>query len=118
MDILCAKTTIDLTAFTNTQNVFITSIERLKELNQLDKASLSKILSAKPNIILYQSYREWQYIKGIIENCYELNTKVIFGYKLSWQDEIIIETTLENADNAIKGKDLNKHTIILIMPNI
>ncbi len=118
MNALCAKSKIDLTAFTNSQNIFITSIERLKDTAQFKQEEIEKILSTKPNIILYQSFRDWQFIKELLAENYKPNTRIIFAYKISWQDEIIIETTLENAETDIKGKELNKHTIIFILPNI
>lgn len=118
MNALCAKSKIDLTAFTNSQNIFITSIERLKDTAQFNKEEIKKIFSTKSNIVLYQSFREWQFIKTILAENYKPNTRIIFAYKISWQDEIIIETTLENAETDIKGKELNKHTIIFILPKI
>ena len=117
MNALCAKSKIDLTAFTNNQNIFTTSIERLKDTKQFKQEKFEKILSTKPNIIFYQSFRDWEFIKDLIADNYEPNTRIIFAYKISWQDEIIIETTLKNAEKEIKGKELNKHTIILILPN-
>lgn len=117
MNALCAKTKIDLTAFTNNQNIFTTSIERLKDTKQFKQEKFEKILSTKPNIIFYQSFRDWEFIKELLTENYEPNTRIIFAYKISWQDEIIIETSLENVEKDIKGKELNKHTIILILPN-
>ncbi len=117
MNALCAKSKIDLTAFTNSQNVFTTSIERLMDTGQFNQDKLRIILSANPNLVLYQSYREWPLIKQLLEENYNPNSRIIFAYKISWQDEIIIKTTLENADNDIRGMELNKHTIILIIPD-
>jgi len=117
MNALCAKSKIDLTSFTNSQNIFTTSIERLKDIRQFDENELDKILSTKPNIVFYQSFRDWELIKKLLIKNYETNTKIIFAYKISWKDEMIIKTDLENAEKDIKGKELNKHTIILILPN-
>lgn len=64
LNALCAKASIDLTALSKTQNTFITSIERQKELNKFDINSFNKNLSTKPNIVLYQSFREWGFIKN------------------------------------------------------
>lgn len=118
MNALCAHSKIDLTTFINSQNVFITSIERLKDTSQFSHEKISNIISTTPNIVLYQSFRDWEFIKVLIAENYKPNTKIVFAYKISWQDEIIIETTLENSERDIKGKQLNKHTIILILPNI
>lgn len=117
MNALCAKFKIDLTAFTSSQNILTTSIERLKDTKQFYKVKIEKILSTNPNIVFYQSYRDWNIIKELLDKYYSPNTKIIFAYKISWQDEIFIETTLENVKKDIKGKDLNKHTIILILSN-
>ena len=117
MNALCAKANIDLTAFANSQNIFTTSTERLKDTKQFKQEEIRKILSTKPNIIFYQSFRDWKFIKKLLTENYKPNTKIIFAYKISWQDEIIIETSLENVEKDIKGKELNKHTIILILPN-
>ena len=118
MNALCAKSKIDLTAFTNSQNIFTTSIERLKDIKQFNETEIKKILSTKPNIIFYQSYRDWQLIKELLAENYKPNTKIVFAFKISWKDEIIIETSLENAEKDIKGKELNKHTIIIILQKI
>jgi precorrin-6B methylase 1 len=45
LSILCAKKSIDLTTFSKTQNVFITSIERLRDLKCLNYTELKSILS-------------------------------------------------------------------------
>ena len=47
---------------------------------------------------------------------YNLKTKIVFAYKLSWNDEVIVNTTLQNVDNDIYNKELDKHTIIFIIP--
>jgi len=52
-------------------------------------------------------------IKALINKYYSPQTKIIFAYKISFSDEQIIETTLEKAEDSIKGMNINKHTIIL-----
>lgn len=117
MNALCAKSKIDLTAFTNSQNLFTTSIERLIDTEQFSYDELEMIFSTRPNLVLYQSFRNWNLIKKLLEKTYIPSTKIIFAYKISWQNELIINTTLKNVDNDIKDKEINKHTIILIIPN-
>jgi precorrin-4/cobalt-precorrin-4 C11-methyltransferase len=117
MNALCAEAKIDLTPFSNSQNIIITSIERLKDNNQFNFNEIETLLAQKSNLIFYQSFRDWFIIQELLVKHYAPETKIIFAYKISWHDEIIIETTLENAEKNIKGKELSKHTIILILPN-
>jgi precorrin-4 methylase len=117
---ICAKLSIDITSFSSNQNVFITSIERTRDRNQFNEKKIRKVCSTKPNIILYQSYRDWKLIKQIlISENYDSNTRIIFAYKVSWKDEEkIIDTTLQNTEKDLTNNRIEKHTIILILPNV
>jgi len=116
LNAICAISKIDLTSFTNSQNVFVTSIERLRDLNQFDNKELAKTFSSKPNLVLYQSYRDWYLIKKLITVYYSPKTRVIFAYKVSWKDEKIVESTIESIDKVLNNIELPKHTIIVIIP--
>ena len=118
LNAICANLKIDLTAFTNSQNVFVTSIERLRDIKQFEDKELEKIFSTKPNLILYQSYRDWHFIKKLIAHYYSPKTKVIFAYKVSWKDETIVESTIETIDRDLINIELPKHTIILIITEV
>lgn len=118
LNAICAISKLDLTSFTNSQNIFITSIERLRDTAQFSQAELEKLLSTKPNLILYQSYRDWKFIKKLVTLNYAPTTKIIFAYKISWNDEQIIESTLNKVDSDLKSVALHKHTIILIIPEL
>lgn len=107
---------LDMTNFTGDQNVYITSIERLVDVNRFNQKHFETIISTNPNIILFQSYREWNDVKLIIRKYYPVKTKIIFAYKVSWEDEQIIETNIKEADKALLGKDISKHTLIYILP--
>ena len=39
---------------------------------------------------------------------------IIFAYKLSWEDEVIIRGKLSESQKLISHKNINKHTLILI----
>ncbi len=117
---ICAKLCIDITSFSSNQNVFISSIERTRDRNQFNEKEFRRVCSTKPNIILYQSYRDWKLIKQILilEN-YNPNTRIIFAYKISWKnEEKIIDTTLQNVEKDLIGNSIEKHTIILILSNV
>lgn len=116
MNALCAKSKVDLSAWTRDQNMLITSIERLKDTKQINVEKLKLLFRSKLNLILYQSFGEWELIYKLLLQYYDSNTKIIFGYKISWDDEIIIETILENAQKEIAEKKLEKHTIIMVLP--
>jgi len=118
LNAICAISKLDLTSFTNSQNIFITSIERLRDTAQFNQTELKKLLSTKPNLILYQSYRDWEFIKKLVTLSYAPTTKIIFAYKISWNDEQIIESTLNKVDSELKNIALHKHTIILIIPEL
>lgn len=118
LNAICAISKLDLTSFTNSQNILITSIERLRDTAQFSQGELEKLLSTKPNLILYQSYRDWRFIKELVTLSYEPSTKIIFAYKISWNDEQIIESTLNEVDSDLKNVALHKHTIILIIPEL
>ena len=117
---ICSKLSIDITSFSSNQNVFITSIERTRDRNQFKEKEFRKVCTTKPNIVLYQSYRDWSLIRQIlISENYDSNTRIIFAYKISWEsEEKIIDTTLENTEKDLVGVKIEKHTIILILPNI
>ncbi|MFC0878033.1 SAM-dependent methyltransferase [Saccharicrinis sp. FJH2] len=115
MNALCAKAKIDLTSFAKNQNVLVTSFERLMDSEQFSPDKLKRVLMTTPTLVLYQSYREWHLILKLLKEYYKPNCRVIFAYKISWKDESIICTTLDNVENEITGKKLNKHTIIFII---
>lgn len=118
LNAICAKLSIDLTSYHTNQNVYITSIERIIDSLNFNSIDLKKVLSTRPNIVLYQSYRDWDIIKELlISENYSLNTRVIFAYKVSWADEITIDSTLGGIDLELKTKKIDKHTIILILPH-
>lgn len=119
LNAICAKISIDITSFSTNQNVFITSIERIRDTKQYFPKQLKKVFATKPNIVLYQSFRDWLLVKDLLlSEGFNKNTRVVFAYKVSWIDQQIIDTTLMNIDKDIKGKDLSRHTIILILPKI
>lgn len=113
---LNAKINLDITSHTISNNIYITSILWQKELEQFDIEKFESIISKKPCIVLYQSYEKWNMVKPIIEKYYPPHTKIVFAYRLSWDDENIIQTTLCNSDNFSNKKNLYKHTLIQILP--
>jgi len=113
---LNAKINLDITSHVISNNIYITSILWEKELEQFDIDKFESMISTKPCIVLYQSYEKWIMVKHIIEKFYPPYTKIIFAYKLSWEDENIIQTTLSDSDNFTNKKNLSKHTLILILP--
>jgi precorrin-4/cobalt-precorrin-4 C11-methyltransferase len=117
LNAICAKLSIDLTSFSSNQNVYITSVERIRDTNQYNPDKLTKVLSTRPNIVFYQSYRDWEIIRNLlIEENFDPNTRIVFAYKVSWNDEKIIDTNLKEADIDIESENLEKHTIIVILP--
>jgi len=115
---LVSKLGIDVVRFTNNQNIYTTSIERLKELKMFDAKQFETVLSTKPNVVLYQSYREWNEVKLLFQKYYPDSTRIIFAYKISYPDEIIIDTSLGNSEEDLINKKIDKHTLILIVPQI
>lgn len=113
-----AKLKLDLTNFIQSQNVFISSFERLKDLKQFDDEKLQRILSTQPNLVLFQSFREWDDIKPIIKKHYSPKSRIIFVYKISWNDEVIIDSTLENVEQALHEKQISKHSLIIVTPTL
>lgn len=113
---LVSKLGVDVVRFSNNQNIYTTSIERLKELHKFDSKHFETVISTKPNLVLYQSYREWSEIKSLIYKYYNNSTRVIFAYKISYPDEIIIDTNLGNYERDLVDKKIDKHTLILIIP--
>ena len=111
-----ARLKIELTDFSGTQNVFISSIGRLKELNQFDIKKLKPILDLAPNIVLFQSFSEWYELKGALIDHYSPKSEVIFICKLSLDDQKIIKTTLLEADSIIKTQSISNHSLIIITP--
>lgn len=119
LNAICSKLSIDITSFSTNQNVYITSIERIRDTNQYIKENIKKVFETKPNIVLYQSYRDWSIVKELLISVgFKLDTRVVFAYKVSWGGEQIIDTNLKNIEKDIKDKILDRHTIILILPNI
>mgnify|MGYP000241722535 CR=1 FL=1 len=117
LSILCAKQSIDLTSFSSNQNVVITSIERLRDLQQLNYNELRATLSSKPSLALYQSINEFDNIKQILLEFYPSKTKIIFAQSLSWNNEYIFETDLTALDNTdSKVNQFNDQTLILVCP--
>ncbi|MCZ2356774.1 MAG: hypothetical protein LC115_08840 [Bacteroidia bacterium] len=112
---LVSKLGVDVVQFSNNQNIYTTSIERLKELNKFDAEHFEMVLSTKPNLVLYQSYREWNKIKSLIDKYYDDSARIIFAYKISYPDEIIIDTNLGNSERDLADKKIDKHTLILII---
>lgn len=119
LNAICAKLSIDITSFSTNQNVYITSIERIRDTNQFNIENIKMVFKTKPNIVLYQSFRDWSIIRELLfKEGFSIDTRVVFAYKVSWNDQQIVDTTLKNVENDIKGKVLSWHTIILILPNI
>lgn len=119
LSILCAKQRIDLTSFSGNQNIYITSIERLRVLQLLNYNELRATLASKPALALYQSINEFDNIKQILLEFYPAKTKIIFAQSLSWNNECIFETelkTLNNVDSKIN--QFNDQTLILVCPTI
>ncbi|MFK5892672.1 MAG: SAM-dependent methyltransferase [Pseudomonadota bacterium] len=118
LNILCAKQSIDLTPLSNNQNVFITSIERLRDLKCFNYSELKAILSAKPVLALYQSLNEFDNIKDLLKEFYPPKTKVIFAQSLSWHNEYIFETELKTLGSIkLNINQFNDQTLILLRPS-
>ncbi|AAZ24254.1 SAM-dependent methyltransferase [Colwellia psychrerythraea] len=118
LSILCAKKSIDLTPFSKTQNVFITSIERLRDLKCFNYTELKSILSTKPVLALYQSLKEFDNIKSLLMEFYPPTTKVIFAQSLSWSNECIFETDLKTLNETESTtSQFNDQTLILVYPS-
>jgi precorrin-4/cobalt-precorrin-4 C11-methyltransferase len=111
---VCASLGIENTKFNSSQTIVITSIERLIETKAFNEIEISKLLEQQPNLVLFQSFREWDKIYPLLLKAYPKDTPIIFAYKLSWEDEVIIRGKLSESQKLISHKNINKHTLILI----
>jgi len=111
---VCSSLGIENTKFNSPQTLVITSIERLIETNSFNEIDFYKLIEQQPNLVLFQSFREWDRIYTLLLKAYPEDTPIIFAYKLSWEDEIIIRGKLSESQKLISEKKINKHTLILI----
>jgi precorrin-4/cobalt-precorrin-4 C11-methyltransferase len=111
---VCAVLGIENTSFNSSQSIVITSIERLMDTNSFNENEIASLLKHQPNLVLFQSFREWDKIYPILIKVYAKDTPIIFAYKLSWKEEVLIRCKLYESDKLISGKNINKHTLILI----
>ncbi len=113
---LCSLSSIDITSFNRNQSIFISSIERLRDLDSFSEEKMGITFATQPNVVLFQSIRDWDYIYHLLIKKYPLNTEVIFAYKVSWVDEKILKTNLKDSCDVVMNNKINKHSLILILP--
>ena len=115
---LNAKLGLDMTDYNSaSNNIYITSVGWKTKSEKFDLANFEIMVSTKPRLVLFQSYEKWQTIKHILEKFYSPSTRTIFAYKITWREERIIDTTLSESCQFIGDKNLEKHTLILILPD-
>ena len=62
--------------------------------------------------------RSGQLQDELLEGGYPPDTPCVVAYQVTWPDELIIETTLENLAATIRERKLWKHTLVLIGPGL
>ena len=84
---VCASLGIENTSFNSSQTIVITSIERLIETNCFNEIEFSRLIENQPNLVLFQSFREWNKIYPLLRyKKYFLpfhTHKLLFKYKES-----------------------------------
>jgi precorrin-4/cobalt-precorrin-4 C11-methyltransferase len=115
---LCGKIGLDMTEFTSSQSILVLSLERLVSNSyntNLDLSLLDKMLSTRPSLALYQSYKHRNELPNILARHYNPNSKVVVGYKVSWPDEKILQMSLSEFMKVELDDNLAKHSLILIL---
>ena len=115
---LCGKIGLDMTEFTSSQSILVLSLERLvsnSHNKNLDLSLLDKMLSTRPSLALYQSYKHRNELPNILARHYNPNSKVVVGYKVSWPDEKILQMSLSEFMKVELDDNLAKHSLILIL---
>ena len=115
---LCGKIGLDMTEFTSSQSILVLSLERQvsnSHNKNLDLSLLDKMLSTRPSLALYQSYKHRNELPNILARHYNPNSKVVVGYKVSWPDEKILQMSLSEFMKVELDDNLAKHSLILIL---
>ncbi len=112
-----AKLKIELTSPGTTQTVILTRVPRRTE--KFENEDLSVIAKHKTSLAIFLSASNISKVKEKLLNAgYSKTDKIIIAYKISWPDEKIIFTDLENLENSIFVNRINRQALLLIGGNI
>ncbi len=112
-----AKLKIELTSPGTTQTVILTRVPRRTE--KFENEDLSVIAKHKTSLAIFLSASNASEVKKkLLSAGYSKDDKIIIAYRVSWPDEKIIFTDIENLENSIFVNRINRQALLLIGGNI
>ncbi|MGB9679167.1 MAG: precorrin-4 C(11)-methyltransferase [Thermoanaerobacteraceae bacterium] len=95
-----------------TQTVILTRLSGKTTVPEREK--LSDLAKHKATMAIFLSIQEINKVVNELKKGYENQTPVAVIYKASWDDQVIIEGTLENIVKKVEDKKITKTAMILV----
>jgi len=112
-----ARLKLELTSPGTTQTIILTRVPRRTE--KFENEDLSLLAKHKTSLAIFLSASNASKVKEKLLNAgYSKNDKIIIAYKISWPDEKIIFTDINNLENSIFINRINRQALLLIGGNI
>ncbi|MGA1846305.1 precorrin-4 C(11)-methyltransferase [Deferribacter abyssi] len=108
-----AKLKVELTAPDISQTIVISRVEGRTGVPENE--ALDRLLSHGGTFVFYLSAKNVEKIKNkFLEKGWSNDTPVAICYKVSWNDEKIINCTIENLPDKMDKEGIRKHALIIV----